>query len=115
MKNVVEPRMVPEALLNQARELPGNLDRLADVLGGPAVRMLLTLETKSAVFSRGIRSVQAAQVFLCQLVVELKFPGRKFRVAYMAHLGNLKLKHRASRESISATPLGRPCGCLLCR
>ena len=89
VKTAVEPRPAPDALLEQARELPGNLDRLADVLGSPALRLLLTLGNESAAFVRGLKSARAAQKLLYKPVVELEFLGRTFRVAHLTHPGNL--------------------------
>lgn len=89
MKTAVEPRPAPDVLLAQARELPGNLDRLAEVLGHPALRLLLTLGNEAAAFVRGLTSVRDAQDLLYQPVVELEFLGRTFRVVHLTHPGNL--------------------------
>ncbi|WNG28457.1 hypothetical protein F0U62_33985 [Cystobacter fuscus] len=93
VKTAVEPRPMPGVLLARARELPGDLDRVADVLGNPALRLLLTLGNEAAAFVRGFESAEAAQVFLYQPAIDLEFLRRKLRVAHLTHPGSLMRKH----------------------
>lgn len=92
VKTAVEARPSPDALLARARELPGNLDRLADVLGRPALRLLLTLGNEAAAFIRELHSAKSAQAFLYQPAAELEFLRRKLRVVHLTHPGNLMRK-----------------------
>ncbi|WP_426735888.1 hypothetical protein [Myxococcus faecalis] len=91
-RTAVEPRPAPDELLARSRELPGNLDRLAEVLGNPALRLLLTLGTEAAAFVRGLTSIRDAQKLLYGAAVELEPWGRPLSIVHLTHPGNLMRK-----------------------
>jgi hypothetical protein len=92
VKTAVEPRPPPDILLARARELPGNLARVANVLGSPSLRLLLTLGNEAAAFILGLKSAEDAQGLLYQKAVEVEFLHLRLRVVHLTHPGNLMRK-----------------------
>lgn len=82
----IEARPSGHALLEKAHDMPGNLERLADVLG--ATRGILTLGTEAAAFVRGIHFDEARKRVddvLYADPVDVTFLGHTRRVVHLVH------------------------------
>lgn len=60
-KTGIEVRPPGEELLGLAREMPGNLDRLAEIVGRARPRLVFTLGTETAAFLRGLTFAEASE------------------------------------------------------
>lgn len=91
----ISPRPSPAALVRQAREMPGNLDRIRHYLSAGKRRLLLTLGTEAAAFARnttyGPVSRAARDLFYAS-PVRLDVVGVPIDTVHLAHPGNLMVK-----------------------
>lgn len=86
-RTAVRPRLEPDALLAEARALPGNMDRLASEMGHHPRRLLLTLGNEAAAFVRGDTVAKHAQPHLLADPRTIAFLGRSYRVVHLPHPG----------------------------
>jgi len=86
----IEARQSPAKMVNLAREILGNVDRLRKYLNG--VRLLLTLGVETAAFVRGesvSRVSKAARESFYREPVKLEVVGIEMNVVHLAHPGIL--------------------------
>lgn len=96
-KTGIEARPTEEAMVRLAREMPGNLDRLADIIGRAQPWLVFTLGTEPAAFLRGLTFAEAsAQVdeLLYAPPVRLDVLGVEADVVHLVH-PHLFLKRNA--------------------
>jgi hypothetical protein len=97
----VLPRLPPDRLLRDAREMPGNEERLAEYLSAGALRLLITLGNEAAAWTRGLTRAGDAQRLLYGDAEVLQVQGRELLVVHLAHPGTLP-RNAAWRERHAA-------------
>jgi hypothetical protein len=89
----IEPRPAPAELVQRARSMPGNLERLRHYIGAAERRLVLTLGVEAAAFARGESFAEtdrrAHETFYADPVRGLGDIDLAVDVVHLSHPGNL--------------------------
>ncbi len=99
-KTAVRPRPEPDRLVEEARRMPGNLDRLSEQLTTCHPDVILTLGNEAASLIRGNRVAADAQQYLLQEAAMHDVLGSRVLVVHLPHPG-IVMKHSGWRERLA--------------
>lgn len=98
-KTAVSPRPRPDALVGEARHMPGNTDRLREHIHGHRRRLLITLGNEAAAFVRGDTVADDAQEHLLGELREMDVLGTPLDVVHLPHPG-IVMKNEGWRQRL---------------